>query len=389
MGTERDGRGAGRGGPPAEQAGQERGAGRVPGARPAPGGAGERRPTGGASEGGGLRGRRGGPRLLDRMRAELAARRASPRTVEAYVGWVRRFVRFHGLRHPRELGAAEITEFLNDLALRREVAASTQNQALGALVFLYRRVLGLAMPELAELVRARKPRRLPVVLTREEVARVLACMRGTEGLVARLLYGAGLRLMEALELRVKDLDFSLGEIRVRDGKGRKDRVTALPEVLATPLAAHLETVRQLHAVDRAAGLGSVWLPTAVARKYPTASHDWGWQWVFPARRRHRDRRDGTERRHHLHETVVQRAMKQAVRESGIAKPASCHTLRHSFATHLLADGYDIRTVQELLGHTRVQTTMIYTHVLNRGGRGIRSPLDALVGPRRDGPGAGL
>jgi integron integrase len=305
---------------------------------------------------------------------ELRARHASRRTEESYVHWVRRFAAFHG-RHPRELGAAEITAFLNHLAVEGRVAASTQNQALNALVFLYRRVLGTDAPRLEGLVRAKQPRRLPVVLTPEEVGALLRRLDGASRLVASLLYGSGLRLLEALTLRVKDLDFASGEIRVRDGKGRKDRVVPLPRSIREALLAHLERVRELHARDCELGFGMVDLPGALARKYPAASREWAWQWVFPATTRYLDAATGLERRHHLHETAVQRAVTRAVRRAGLAKHASCHTLRHSFATHLLVRGYDIRTVQELLGHTNVKTTMVYTHVLNKSGLGVRSPLD--------------
>jgi integron integrase len=289
---------------------------------------------------------------------------------------VRRFILFHGKRHPAALGGPEIAAFLSHLACEGRVAASTQNQALGALVFLYRHVLGAALPDLEGLVRARRPQRVPVVLTAAEVRAVLARLDGEPRLVASLLYGAGLRLLEALTLRVKDLDFAAREIRLRRAKGRRDRVVPLPDACSTPLRAQLGLARALHVRDLEAGFGAVALPDALARKYPGATREWGWQWVFPARRRYEDRDADTERRHHQHETVVQRAVKRAVREAGIAKAASCHTLRHSFATHLLAAGYDIRTVQELLGHRSVQTTMVYTHVLNRGGLGVRSPLDA-------------
>jgi integron integrase len=290
---------------------------------------------------------------------------------------VKRFVLFHGKRHPREMGATEVSAFLSHLAVAGRVSASTQNQALAALVFLYRQVLDAPAPllELDDLVRARVPSRLPVVLTPDETRALLARLEGESRLVAALLYGAGLRLLEGLRLRVKDLELERGEIVVRDGKGRKDRVTMLPRSLAAELRAQIARARALHAADLEAGFGAVALPDALARKYPDAAREWGWQWVFPASRRFREAESGTERRHHLHETVVQRAVKRAVRAAGIAKPASCHTLRHSFATHLLASGYDIRTVQELLGHRDVRTTMIYTHVLNRGGRGVRSPLD--------------
>jgi integron integrase len=312
------------------------------------------------------------------MRAVLRVRRASRRTEESYVQWVRRFIVFHGKRHPRELGADEITAFLNHLAVESGVAASTQNQALNALVFLYRRVMDLEPPRLDGLVRAKGPRRLPVVMTPEEVRALLLRLDGAARLVAGLLYGSGLRLLEALTLRVKDLDFGSREIRVRDGKGRKDRVVPLPQVLAGPLSAHLERVRELHKRDYELGFGQVELPGALARKYPRASREWGWQWVFPATTRFVDRETGIERRHHLHETAVQRSVSRAVKRAGIAKHASCHTLRHSFATHLLVRGYDIRTVQELLGHRDVKTTMIYTHVLNKTGLGERSPLDDTI-----------
>jgi integron integrase len=309
------------------------------------------------------------------VRAVLRVRHASPRTEESYLHWVRRFVVFHGMRHPRELGAEEITAFLNHLAVASGVAASTQNQALNALVFLYRRVLDSEPPQLEGLVRAKGPRRLPVVLTPEEVAALLRRLDGSALLVASLLYGSGLRLLEALTLRVKDLDFGCGEIRVRDGKGRKDRVVPLPQTIAPALRAHLERVREIHARDYELGFGQVELPGALGRKYPRACREWGWQWVFPATTRYADPNTGIERRHHLHETAVQRAVARAVRRAGIAKHASCHTLRHSFATHLLARGYDIRTVQELLGHRDLKTTMVYTHVLNKSGLGVRSPLD--------------
>lgn len=314
---------------------------------------------------------------MDQLRQALRLRHRSRRTEEAYVGWVKRFILFHGKRHPRELGAEEITEFLNHLATQREVAPSTQNQALNAIVFLYRRVLGRDVADLAGLVRARKPRRLPVVLTRREVLALLGELSGTQRLVASLLYGSGLRLLEALRLRVKDVDFERHEIVVRQAKGRKDRVALLPETCVAGLREQLAWARRVHERDLAAGLGSVRLPGGLERKYRSAAGEWGWQWVFPATRRHRDSRDGVERRHHLHETAVQRVVKQAVRAAGITKPASCHTLRHSFATHLLERGVDVRTVQELLGHRSLNTTMIYVHVLNRGALGVRSPLDPV------------
>jgi len=314
-------------------------------------------------------------RLLDELRAAIRLRHYSPSTEQSYALWVQRFVRFHGMRHPREMGASEIERFLEDLAVVQKVSASTQNQALNAIVFLYREVLRMDAPVLSQIVRARRPKRLPVVLSREEVRAVLDQLHGATWLVAALLYGSGLRLLECLTMRVKDGDFDAREIRIRDGKGRRDRVVPLPAKLVEPLRTHLGRVRTIHVGDLRAGHGSVVLPGALATKYASASREWGWQWVFPATSRYEDPSTGLERRHHLHETAVQRAVRSAVANAGIAKHASCHTLRHSFATHLLTSGYDIRTVQELLGHTSVRTTMIYTHVLNRGGLGVRSPLD--------------
>jgi integron integrase len=273
------------------------------------------------------------------------------------------------------MGGREVSAFLTHLATEGRVSASTQNQALNALVFLYEHVLRRDVEELGDFVRAQKPRRLPVVLSPPEVRAVLAQLDGIPNLVASLLYGSGLRLLVCLQLRVKDVDFAQREIRLRQGKGRKDRVTPLPEACAARLTEHLRWVRELFELDLRESYIGVALPDALARKYPNAGREWGWQWVFPASRRYVDRAAGGERRHHLHETAVQRAVKRAVRAAGLAKPAGCHTLRHSFATHLLASGYDIRTVQELLGHRDVKTTMVYTHVLNRGGRGVRSPLD--------------
>jgi len=317
-------------------------------------------------------------RLLDAVRLRLRARHYSLRTEEAYVGWIRRFVVFHGKRHPRELGEPEINAFLTHLAVKDRVAASTQTQALAALLFLYRHVLEIPFPKLETLIRAKRPRRLPVVLTREEVRSVLDHLHGAPKIVATLLYGGGFRLLEALRLRVKDVDFARAQVTVRDGKGGKDRVTMLPQAVREPVLAHLAVVRELHRADLAAGFGAVFMPDALDRKYPGASKEWGWQWVFPAGGIGRDPRSGQAHRHHLHESVIQKAVKQAVRDAGIDKPASCHTLRHSFATHLLESGYDIRTIQDLLGHKDVSTTMIYTHVLNRGGvRGVRSPADVL------------
>jgi len=316
-------------------------------------------------------------KLMDRLREQVRLRHLSIRTEEAYSGWVRRYIVYHGKRNPDQMGEVEIREFLSFLAVQRNVAASTQNQALAALLFLYREVLGRPVEVVELAIRARRPERLPVVLTRDEVRRVLDAMSGASSLVARLLYGSGLRLTEALELRIKDIDFDRGEIRLRDGKGRKDRVTMLSVSVQKPLRAQLQFVRQLHEMDLAKGGGRVVLPDALSRKYPNADRELGWQWVFPATTCYVETETGIRRRHHLHETVVQRSIKEAVRAAGISKPASCHTLRHSFATHLLEAGYDIRTVQELLGHRDVRTTMIYTHVLNKGGRGVQSPADRL------------
>ncbi len=315
------------------------------------------------------------PKLLDQVRSAIRVRHYSIRTEEAYTRWIRRFIVHHGKRHPSELGAGEVSAFLSHLATAEKVAASTQNQALNALVFLYRQVLDEPFPGLEQVVRAKKPSRVPVVFTREEVRAVLAQLEGTNRLVAGLLYGAGLRLMEALRLRVKDLDFEMGQLTIRDGKGAKDRVTMLPERLARPLRQHLAGVERQHEEDLERGYGSVYLPNALARKYPNAERSWKWQYVFPAGGLSRDPRSGETRRHHLSESAVQEAVTAAVRKARIHKAGSCHSLRHSFATHLLEDGYDIRTVQELLGHKDVSTTMIYTHVLNRGGKGVRSPLD--------------
>jgi len=317
------------------------------------------------------------PKLLDQVRGKIRLKHYSIRTEQAYVDWIRRFILHFGKRHPRELGAANVEAFLTHLAVAGNVAASTQNQAKSALLFLYREVLETELPWLDNVERARAPKRLPVVLTRDEVHAVLSRLSGTHWLIASLLYGAGLRIMEGLRLRVKDVEFSRKEILVRDGKGFKDRVTMLPAALAAPLAEHLKRVKALHEQDLAAGRGAVHLPYALERKYPGAARDWGWQYVFPSANLSEDPRSGIERRHHLQDQAVQRAMRQAVRDAGIAKPATPHTLRHSFATHLLEGGYDIRTVQELLGHADVSTTMIYTHVLNRGGRGVTSPLDRV------------
>jgi len=315
----------------------------------------------------------------------MRLRHLSPGTQKAYLGWMRRYHDFHGRRDPADLGAQEVTDFPSALAVRRRVSASTQNQALAALLFLYREVLGIELPWLDGLVRAKSPARLPVVLTRAEVRAVLACIPpGAPRLMATLLYGSGLRLLECCRLRVKDVDFGQGQITVRQGKGAKDRVTVLPASIKADLASHLRRVRLRHSADAAAGAGCVELPDALAHKLPAAGRQWAWQWVFPATRTYRDRESGHLRRHHLHETVVQRHVRRAALAAGIAKRVTCHTFRHSFATHLLEDGSDIRTIQELLGHAEVSTTMIYTHVLNRGPAGVRSPADSLPFPS-DGP----
>lgn len=318
-----------------------------------------------------------GTRLLDQVRDLIRVKHYSIRTEQSYVQWIRRFIVFHGKRHPRELGAAEVTAFLSDLAVRGKVSASTQNQALAAILFLYREVLKIELPWLNDVQRAKRPVRLPVVFTREEVKLLLAQLEGTVWLMASLTYGGGLRLLECLRLRVKDLDLERGELVVRDGKGQKDRITMLPKLLIEPLRMHFARVRQLHQRDLAEGFGRVYLPFALERKYPQADRDWGWQYVFPSSKRSIDPRSGIERRHHVSPDTIQRALKGAIRRAGIIKPGSVHTLRHSFATHLLESGYDIRTVQELLGHNDVSTTMIYTHVLNKGGRGVVSPLDGV------------
>ena len=317
------------------------------------------------------------PKLLDQLAAALRVRHYSPRTVKAYIAWVRRYVIFHGKRHPRELGAVEVGAFLSSLATEGNASASTQNQALAALVFLYRHLLGIDVGWLDDLVRAQRPHRLPIVLTREEVRALLAQLGGVHRLMASLLYGAGLRLLECAQLRIKDIDFPRLEVRVRDGKGRKDRVTVLPRQLVPPLAEHLRRVVAQHERDLAQGAGNVELPDNLRRKLPGASRDPAWQWLFPATRIYVDRETGERRRHHFHESALQHAVAAASRAARLTKRATCHSLRHSFATHLLELGHDIRTIQELLGHKDVSTTMIYTHVLNRGGLGVRSPLDNL------------
>jgi len=314
---------------------------------------------------------------MDRVREELRARHYSPRTEETYAWWIRRYIQFHGMRHPASMGPEEIRTFLSHLATADRVAASTQNQALSALLFLYRRVLRIDPGELGEVIRARKPMRLPVVMTRDEVRCVLSHLSGDFLLMANLMYGAGLRLQECVQLRVQDLDFSRNQILVRDGKGRQDRMTMLPQRLKASLASHLEVVRAVHQRDLGEGYGRVFLPDAIVRKYPAAPTDWRWQWVFPQDRRWVNRESGEQGRHHKDPSLLQRAVAAAVREAGLTKRASCHTFRHSFATHLLESGHDIRTVQELLGHRSVRTTQIDTHVLNLGPSGVPSPMDLL------------
>lgn len=317
------------------------------------------------------------PKLLDQVRAKIRLNHYSLRTEDAYADWVKRFILFHGKRHPRDMGAAEVEQFLTYLAVERKVSASTQNQAKSALLFLYREVLGIELPWLDEVVQAKPSRRLPVVLTPREARALLNELNGTMWLFVSLLYGTGMRLLEGLRLRVKDIEFERREILVRAGKGNKDRVTVLPENLLIPLQKQIEKARQLHDKDLAEGHGDAFLPDALSRKYPQAAKAWGWQYVFPSPARSSDPRTGKTGRHHIFEATIQRAVRTAAKRAGISKPVTPHVLRHSFATHLLQAGYDIRTVQELLGHKDVNTTMIYTHVLNKGGKGVRSPLDQL------------
>ena len=317
------------------------------------------------------------PKLLDQVRGRVRVLHYSRRTEQSYVNWIKRFILFHGKRHPREMGAVEVEAFLSSLAIERNVAASTQNQALAAILFLYKDVLAMELPWLSGVTRAKRPKRLPTVLSREEIAALLKHLNGEVGLVARLLYSTGMRVMEGVRLRVKDLDLQRREITVRDGKGAKDRVTVLPQALVEPLRRQLAARRALFNEDLAADRADVWLPDALARKYPNAPREWPWQYVFVAKRLSTDPVSGAVRRHHLDEKQVQREVRVAARRARLEKPVSPHMLRHSFATQLLQTGYDIRTVQELLGHSDVSTTMIYTHVLNRGGRGVVSPLDAI------------
>ncbi len=316
-------------------------------------------------------------KLLDQVRNAIRLKNYSIRTEQAYTSWVKRYILFNGKRHPRQMGSTEIETFLSHLAVDRDVSASTQNQALSALLFLYREVLKKELEYPIDSIRAKRPKRIPTVMTKEEVQKVIGRMKGKNQLMAKLLYGSGLRLLECMRLRVKDLDFGQRQIIVREGKGMKDRATVLPDSLIDPLKRHLRHVKLTHEDDAADGNGAVYLPNALATKYPNAHREWIWQYVFPAQKLSTDPRSGELRRHHADPSTLQRAVKKAARSVGIAKRISCHTFRHSFATHLLENGYDIRTVQELLGHKHVSTTMIYTHVLRRGGRGVRSPLDSV------------
>ncbi|MDA0737852.1 MAG: integron integrase [Nitrospirae bacterium] len=315
--------------------------------------------------------------MLSQLQEALRSRHYGRRTEKAYGHWVKRFIGYHCLRDPKEMAEPEINAFLTNLAIKERVSASTQTQALSAIVFLYRHVLHREIGLLGGLIRARKPRRLPVVMTKNEVGAVIHALTGEYRLMATIMYGAGLRLMECLRLRIRDVDFSLNQITVRGGKGNKDRITMLPNTSKEPLLAHLKQVKGIHQRDVREGWGRTVLPDALARKYPNAPAEWGWQYVFPAKQRWVNHKTGEEGRHHVHESAVQRVVKNAVFKAGIIKHATCHTFRHSFATHVLEDGYDIRTVQELLGHKDVKTTMLYTHVLNRGGKGVRSPVDSL------------
>jgi len=318
------------------------------------------------------------PKLLDQVRGKIRLKHYSIRTEQAYTDWIKRFILHFGKTHPRDMGAAEVEQFLTHLAVHGNVAASTQNQARCALLFLYKEVLAIELPWLANVEQAKTPKRLPVVLNRDEIQAILSRLTGTHWLIASLLYGTGMRIMECLRLRVQDVDFKRREILIRDGKGFKDRVTMLPMSLVATLQTHLLKVRELHEGDIKQDFGAVYMPNALERKYLNAAKEWRWQYVFPATRLSTDPRSGSVRRHHVQEQAIQRAVKQAVRDVDLTKAATPHTFRHSFATHLLEGGYDIRTVQELLGHSDVSTTMIYTHVLNKGGKGVTSPLDQLL-----------
>ena len=317
------------------------------------------------------------PKLLTQVRQVIRTKHYSRRTEEAYVNWIRKFILFHNKRHPAEMGEKEIAEFLSHLAMKRNVSASTQNQALCAIIFLYREIIHKKIGEIEELVWAKKPKRIPTVFSRSEIKAILSNLNGAKWLMASLMYGSGLRLRECLQLRIKDIDFEYKQIIVRSAKGEKDRVTVLPEKLIIPLKNHIAKVKLLHERDLRDGFGSVYLPDALDRKYPNAQFEFGWQWLFPAPNISTDPKTGIRRRHHQGDWAIQRAIKQAKNKAGIIKHASCHNLRHSFATHLLEDGYDIRTIQELLGHEDINTTMVYTHVLNKGGLGVRSPTDKL------------
>jgi integron integrase len=314
-------------------------------------------------------------KLLDKVKVRIRLKGYSIRTEKSYVSWIRRFIIFHNKRHPTELGKTEIEAFLTHLVMNLDVSSSTQNQAFNAILFLYNQVLDSEMPNNISSLRSKKPIRLPTVMTREETMKIIRSMTGTHLIMAKLMYGSGLRVIECVRLRIKDIDFQMNQIVVRDGKGKKDRITVFPDEAKFALKEHLVYVKQLHDRDLACGFGNVYLPNALARKYRNAEKQWCWQYVFPAKALSVDPRTGTKRRHHMHTSSIQRSVRSAAILSNIDKPVSCHTFRHSFATHLLEDGYDIRTVQELLGHKDVSTTMIYTHVLNRGGKGVRSPLD--------------
>ena len=318
------------------------------------------------------------PKLLDQMREKIRFRHYSIRTEKAYIDWTKRYILFHNKKHPNAMGAPEIETFLTHLAMDRKVASSTQNQALSALLFLYKEVLETELPWLNNVKRAKKPEKLPVVFSKREIGAVMSNLDGRYWIMAQLLYGAGLRLMECVRLRVKDIDFDYKQVCVRDGKGKKDRVTMLPNIVEHPLGRQLDKVKNIHQRDLAEGFGEVYLPNGLERKYPKANREWGWQYVFPSGKRSVDPRSGKTRRHHKDEKSLQRAVKTAIKAAKVNKHGSCHSLRHSFATHLLENGYDIRTVQELLGHKDVRTTMVYTHVLNRGGKGVLSPADALA-----------
>jgi integron integrase len=317
------------------------------------------------------------PRLLDQVRETIRTKHYSIRTEQSYVQWIRRYILFHHKKHPKDMGEKEINAFLKHLAVNRNVTASTQTQALSAILFLYKEVLGEKIGFIENIYRAKKPRRLPVVFSRREVREIMRHLSGEKWLMANIIYGAGLRLMECLRLRIKDVDFAYNQITVRDGKGQQDRITMLPEIIKNPLKEHLKKVWHLHQKDLKDGYGKVSMPYALSRKYPNADREWGWQYVFPSINRSVDPRSGLVKRHHLSDQFLQRAIKTALKNAKISKGGSTHSLRHSFATHILEAGYDIRSIQELLGHKDVRTTMIYTHVLNRGGRGVKSPADHL------------